>query len=371
MDNENSNLIISISGDPGSGKTTVKNLLADKYKEEGLEVVDISIGNIFREMAQSMNMHISEFNQYVKGHPEVDKMIDNRIIELGKKIKQEPFSNKAYIIDSRMAWNFIPDSLKVRLSVDPLIAGERVFNAERSKEDSYNSIEDATVESYKRKLHEINRYKEKYDVDIGNPINYDLVINTSFANEKDVANVIKTCAQYKQEDKPFAKLWRSPKTFFPTQSIRDSFNMDHEETRASIKEKGFFPDCPVSALSVDGLYYVRDGHNRLGSAIDENVTIVPYSVDGKDNSLITDKAGNILSGKVTAREYVLDVKDADVYDFEDCHGGFRYNTYPWLPKSELLQKIDNITIDQVPDPKQKSTPSLQKRTQEGDLSNSR
>lgn len=47
--NEIKNKIITISGEPASGKSTVKKALVKKYTELGYNVHEISTGDMFRE----------------------------------------------------------------------------------------------------------------------------------------------------------------------------------------------------------------------------------------------------------------------------------------------------------------------------------
>lgn len=42
--------VITISGDPGSGKSTVRNALKQKFEEQGKTVIVYSVGDIFRHL---------------------------------------------------------------------------------------------------------------------------------------------------------------------------------------------------------------------------------------------------------------------------------------------------------------------------------
>jgi hypothetical protein len=236
-----------------------------------------------------------------------------------------------------MAWKFIPKALKVRLSADSLVIGKRVFHASRGKEDSYATVEEATIKTYNRRICEIKRYAERYGVNLGDVNNYDLVINTSFATPKKICNVIMTCAEYYLENKSFARLWRSPKTFYPTQKAAKWFNLSYLKTKMLIRRHGFLPNKPISSLSTEHLYYVFYGHDQIQAAIRLNVNLIPYTVYGQDNDKIKDKNSNIL----TVNEYIQKINPSDIKAFEKSNH-FKYQTYPWLPKSELLQMLAKI-----------------------------
>ncbi|NJD03321.1 MAG: cytidylate kinase, partial [Ruminiclostridium sp.] len=87
---------ISITGDLGSGKSTVCKLIMEQY---GLKVY--SIGSIQRSLAKKHNMSILDFNKYMETHTEIDEEIDNELIEIGRR-------DEDMILDSRMAWHFVP-----------------------------------------------------------------------------------------------------------------------------------------------------------------------------------------------------------------------------------------------------------------------
>ncbi|MBK6965075.1 MAG: hypothetical protein IPH20_14335 [Bacteroidales bacterium] len=93
------------------------------------------------------------------------------------------------IVDSRIAWHWIPNSLKVFLYVDIGEAAARVFNAKRSSEQ-YTNIEDASSKLSMRKEMEIKRLKSLYAIDFSDLKNYDLVIDTTQISPEKVCNRI-------------------------------------------------------------------------------------------------------------------------------------------------------------------------------------
>ena len=92
------NVKISLAGDLGSGKSTVGKILAPLF---GAEIY--STGTIQRGIALQMGMSTLELNRYMETHPEIDGMIDDGLRALEKE-------EKNLIIDSRMAWHFVPSS---------------------------------------------------------------------------------------------------------------------------------------------------------------------------------------------------------------------------------------------------------------------
>jgi cytidylate kinase len=169
---------ISITGDLGSGKSTVCRYLKENY---GLNVY--SIGQIQRSLAQRYNMDVLAFNRYMESHPEIDEEIDTELTEIGKR-------DESMVLDSRMAWHFVPDSFKVYLSVDPEEAARRVINDQRGKVETYKSREDAMNCLIERKRSENIRYSAKYGVQCSDPANYDLIIDTTLITPEQAAERI-------------------------------------------------------------------------------------------------------------------------------------------------------------------------------------
>ena len=89
--------IISLSGDPASGKGTVSNILI-----ENLGYGIYRNGEYFRKLAKENNMTLSEFGDYVKLHPEIDIEIENSAKEYAK-------THDNFIIDARLGWYSVPE----------------------------------------------------------------------------------------------------------------------------------------------------------------------------------------------------------------------------------------------------------------------
>ena len=168
---------ISLAGDLGSGKSTVGEILAQKYILE-----KVSIGQIQRNMATELGMDTVAFNKYMETHPEYDKILDNKLCEYELK-------KGNYLFDSRMAWHFVPSSFSVYMTVNVETAAKRIISANRQTE-KYSSVEEAVKNILKRRQSEKIRYNELYGVDITNLSNYNLVVNTDGKTPNDIANEI-------------------------------------------------------------------------------------------------------------------------------------------------------------------------------------
>jgi len=169
---------ITITGDPGSGKSTVSRYLS---KRLGFEVY--YTGKIQREVAEKLGMATLELNIYSETHPEIDEHIDSAIIKLKDK-------EKSLIIDSRLAWYFIPDSFKVYFTVDIETASKRILNDQKRINEDIDNLEQIKRDLNNRKRSESERFKKEYQIDISNVDNYDLIIETSHLNLDEITEII-------------------------------------------------------------------------------------------------------------------------------------------------------------------------------------
>ncbi|MDR2499153.1 MAG: cytidylate kinase family protein [Tannerellaceae bacterium] len=185
---------ITISGDPGSGKSSVTAIL-----QEQLGYERVSVGLIQREIAASMNMSAVEFNRYMETHPEIDHECDRRVAELGQR--------QGIIFDSRMAWRFVPLSFKVFLTVEEQIAAKRIFGDTNRIGESFDDIGEAVSKIRERRDSERLRFKLQYDADLSDFSNYDLIVETSDSSPTKTAACILHNYYLHAEQKPFRRQW--------------------------------------------------------------------------------------------------------------------------------------------------------------------
>jgi len=176
-------MIISIGGVPGSGKSTVAKLLAEELNYD-----QHNIGGIRREMAQKKGMTLEEYNKFGERDDSTDKDVDDYQIKLGK-------TKDNFVIEGRMSWKFIPNSIKVYLDCDIKIAAKRLYqdsinNPQRKNEAKINSEKDALDSIKKRMDSDSKRYIDYYGVDSYDKTNFDLVIDTTKKGPYDVVKEI-------------------------------------------------------------------------------------------------------------------------------------------------------------------------------------
>lgn len=173
-------MIITITGKPCSGKGTVAKEFCKEYNFEY-----VCTGDMFREHAKKLGYdNILTFQEEDPRVKEVDKIVDNTIEELGRtKI------NNNIVIDSRLAWHFIPNSFKVFIDVNPTVAGQRLLQANRETEKT-TSLDDAIKKLETRWQVENDRYWELYKTNNLNPNNYDFIIDSSNLTPKQIMKKI-------------------------------------------------------------------------------------------------------------------------------------------------------------------------------------
>ena len=175
-------MIVSISGPPGSGKTTLAEAISEKF---ALELV--LTGQIFREMAEERGMELAEFGRYAEEHPEVDIELDNLVI---KRIKDGMKDGKDMLLEGRLAGFMLHragiPSFKIYVTASPEVRAGRIQKREGG------SVDEIMEPMMEREACERERYMNVYSFDTNDMGIYDMVIDSS---NMDVETVVKEAAK--------------------------------------------------------------------------------------------------------------------------------------------------------------------------------
>ena len=285
--------IITITGDLGSGKSAVSHLVASKYAMRRY-----SSGEGQRRIARDLGISTIELNLLAERDPTIDQKIDAVFAAMAD-------SDEPLVIDSRMAWHFLPRSFKVKLRVFKTVAAQRVLQDLQREGERYGSIEEAAAELQRRRLSEVSRFQAKYNVDISAYDPFDLVIDTTLAGPEEVAEKIMESARAFWSGQAVAKLWASPRLLFPTKSLRNV---------AAPDEASF----PIEVIEENGFDFIFHGHHRASRSIAEQAVFVPLRLlaDGE------------LAGSVSIRQYLQNHFSLPLAnEWEKAHH-FQYHAYP-------------------------------------------
>jgi cytidylate kinase len=180
--------IITIAGRPGSGKSTASKAIAEQLGYE-----HYSSGDFFRAIGRERGIDVTQTNQAAELDAEIDRLVDERQAEIGRTQDQ-------VVIDGRLTWHFIPQSFKVYLDLDLEVAAKRILANMDPVRKAHEHVPDDPKEYAEALRHRLSlersRYESKYNVDISDPQNFDLVIDT---NANDPAQVVeKILAAYNE-----------------------------------------------------------------------------------------------------------------------------------------------------------------------------
>jgi cytidylate kinase len=172
--------IITISGKPGSGKSSTADKVADL-----LSYTRYSSGDMVRNLLSREGLTLAEYNERAQSDHSVDEKVDIMLRNLRNK--------NDVVIDSRLGFYWIPESFKVYLDLDIQVATVRIFkdamsNNMRTKGGEMANSLDTVAKQVKTRMEtEQSRFKNLYGIDPYNAEHFDLVIDTSRHSPQTVA----------------------------------------------------------------------------------------------------------------------------------------------------------------------------------------
>jgi CMP/dCMP kinase len=172
-------VLVTISGLPGSGTSTVAGLVARRL---GLAHVDG--GTVFRQMAKERRLDLPEFSALAEADPEFDVELDTRLAAIA--------CGGDVVLESRLAaWIAENEGLAgttVWIDGDERVRAERVARRERI------GTADALAANRAREASERLRYHTLYGIDLDDRSVYGLIIDASDESPDLVAESIAATA---------------------------------------------------------------------------------------------------------------------------------------------------------------------------------
>lgn len=165
--------LIILSGNGGSGKTTISRYLARLLCYEF-----VSMGNFSRDHARNHHdMDSNPFQDYGKAHPELDRKLDGWFVD---DILARSKIDQRLVVDHRLGGHFFSWAIIFSLHVSDSVAASRV--AHRKDETG------ETIEARNQQMR--SRLQAAYSFDSTDPAKYRMIVNTATLGEFDVVEKI-------------------------------------------------------------------------------------------------------------------------------------------------------------------------------------
>jgi cytidylate kinase len=173
-------MLITISGVPGSGKTTVARQLASR-----LGLPHVYAGDLYREEARRRGLSLAEFNELCERDHSVDRALDAAMAERARR--------GDVVLEGRLAGYLAADNrldaLKVWLDASDETRARRV--AQREGSDWRAVLEENRL----RHGSDSGRYKAIYGYDLADHGVYDLVLATDERTPEELVEALEAAAR--------------------------------------------------------------------------------------------------------------------------------------------------------------------------------
>ena len=271
---------IVVNGDLGSGKSTVSVEVARR-----LGIERICVGDLYREMARRRGMTALQLNL----HAELDDEVDGYVDRLQRDIAA---SGRQLVVDSRLAWHFFTDAMKVHLITDRAVAARRVLGRPATSVEHYSSSADATERLRERSESERARFLSRYGVDKARLRNYSVVCDTTSATPDEVVDRVIGCYRHPRKDTPV--LFVDPRRVYPTG-----------------------PDTDGSAVSLGYTgehFFVVAGHRRVSAALRSGESLVEARLAAEVDEPVPG------TGRSAVEYFAMRVRSDVVHAWAAAHG---------------------------------------------------
>jgi len=156
-------MLITISGLPGSGKTTVARLVSQR-----LGLRHVYAGDLFRREAERRGITLEAFARLAEDDHEIDRRLDEAMLSVAR--------GGDVVLEGRLA-GFMAhreglQALKVRLEAGEVVRAERIAKRECSQ------VAEVLARMQAREQSDARRYRDIYGFDYYDRELYDLVIET-------------------------------------------------------------------------------------------------------------------------------------------------------------------------------------------------
>lgn len=162
MHSTTKDLVITVSGPHGTGKSTYAKALAEAF-----HLRYVSAGELFRDLARQQKLSLEALSAQAAQDPGIDHMLDERT-----KAEAE---RGGVVIDAQLAAWIARDLADVKV----LLTAPNDVRFRRIAERDGVEVEDARRETEYRESIQQERYKKYYGIDVNDLSIYELKIDTS------------------------------------------------------------------------------------------------------------------------------------------------------------------------------------------------
>lgn len=183
-------MLITVSGEPGSGKTTVARLLAGC-----LGLPHVYAGDLYRRQADERGLTLEQFIELSERDHSIDRALDAHMVRRAREGN--------VILEGRLAGFFAAQerlpALKVFLRADEEVRARRVAERERRE------WREVLASNRARHRSDTTRYRDIYGFDLADTSVYDIVLTTDDETPEALAAWLATRAREHfgaREDRP-------------------------------------------------------------------------------------------------------------------------------------------------------------------------
>jgi cytidylate kinase len=172
------NLLITVSGPPGCGATTLCTQLAD-----AIGCPYISGGDIFRDLADKRGLTLTQLTAKAQESDELDRALDERIQNIAEKWGT---ANKPCVLESRLAGWIAGSRADLRIWLDAPV---------EVRKERVSDREETVAEMQVREFSEAQRFDSYYEVDLNDREFYDIHLNTARWSKRSVFAIVRTAIE--------------------------------------------------------------------------------------------------------------------------------------------------------------------------------